>query len=109
MTPPVSDFAPAKVNLCLHVTGRRSDGYHLLDSLVVFACIGDGLRATRAEALGLTIDGPFAADVPAGEDNLVLRAARLAAGDMMSKSWPQSPRRAMISRLACDEGPRRRT
>ena len=36
-------------------------------------------------------------------------AARLAAGDMMSKSWPQSPRRAMISRLACDEGPRRRT
>jgi 4-diphosphocytidyl-2-C-methyl-D-erythritol kinase len=78
----ITEFAHAKINLALHITGQRDDGYHLLDSLVVFAGIGDGLRATRADALGLTIDGPFAADVPAGEDNLVLRAARLAAGDM---------------------------
>ena len=57
----ITEFAHAKINLALHVTGQRDDGYHLLDSLVVFAGIGDGLRATRAEALGLTIDGPFAA------------------------------------------------
>ena len=38
---PVAEFAPAKINLCLHVVGRRADGYHLLDSLVVFADVGD--------------------------------------------------------------------
>ena len=42
------EFAPAKVNLALHVTGRRADGYHLLDSLVVFPRVGDRLRAVRA-------------------------------------------------------------
>ena len=78
----ITEFGHAKINLALHVTGRRDDGYHLLDSLVVFAGIGDGLRATRAGATSLTVDGPFGADVPQGEDNLVLRAARLAAGDM---------------------------
>lgn len=75
----ITEFAHAKINLCLHVTGQRADGYHLLDSLVVFAGIGDGLRATPAAELSLTLDGPFAADVPVGEDNLVLRAARLVA------------------------------
>ena len=75
----ITEFAHAKINLCLHVTGQRADGYHLLDSLVVFAGIGDSLRATPAADLGLTIDGPFGADVPAGQDNLVLRAARLVA------------------------------
>ncbi len=75
----ITEFAHAKINLCLHVTGQRSDGYHLLDSLVVFAGIGDGLRATPAAEVSLTIDGPFADAVPAGEDNLVLRAARLVA------------------------------
>ena len=75
----ITEFAHAKINLCLHVTGQRSDGYHLLDSLVVFAGIGDGLRATPAAELRLTIDGPFAAEVPAGADNLVLRAAKLVA------------------------------
>lgn len=75
----ITEFAHAKINLCLHVTGQRADGYHLLDSLVVFAGIGDGLRATPAAELSLTLDGPFAADVPVGDDNLVLRAARLVA------------------------------
>ena len=51
-------FAPAKVNLYLHVVGRRADGYHLLDSLVVFAGVGDALRAAPAETLSLTVDGP---------------------------------------------------
>src|SRR4051812_16589226 len=75
---PVTGFAPAKVNLYLHVTGRRDDGYHLLDSLVAFADIGDTLTAEPAASLSLVVDGPEAADLAAaGDDNLVLRAARL--------------------------------
>lgn len=67
-------FAPAKVNLALHVTGRRADGYHLLDSLVVFAGEGDRVTARLAAALSLRVEGPFAEGVPV-EGNLVLRAA----------------------------------
>ena len=69
-------FAPAKVNLTLGVTGRRSDGYHLLDSLVVFAGIGDMVTAERADILGLTLDGPESGSLAMEGDNLVLRAAR---------------------------------
>lgn len=74
-------FAPAKVNLALAVTGRRPDGYHLLDSLVVFADIGDRLSAEPADALELSVTGPEAAGVPTGPQNLVLRAARALAPD----------------------------
>jgi 4-diphosphocytidyl-2-C-methyl-D-erythritol kinase len=70
-----SELAPAKVNLALHVTGRRPDGYHLLDSLVVFPALGDRLEAEPARGLSLTIDGPFGRDLDAGPANLVLRAA----------------------------------
>nr|WP_233713166.1 4-(cytidine 5'-diphospho)-2-C-methyl-D-erythritol kinase [Amaricoccus solimangrovi] len=80
MEPPVIERARAKVNLCLHVTGRRADGYHLLDSLVAFAEIGDELRAEPAETPSLAIGGPFAAGLDAGPDNLVLRAAALMGG-----------------------------
>ncbi|PWE32463.1 4-(cytidine 5'-diphospho)-2-C-methyl-D-erythritol kinase [Maritimibacter sp. 55A14] len=73
----IEEFAPAKVNLALHVTGRRDDGYHLLDSLVVFAGAGDRVSAAPAADLTLTIGGPMAAGVPSGGDNLVLRAACL--------------------------------
>jgi 4-diphosphocytidyl-2-C-methyl-D-erythritol kinase len=77
--------APAKINLYLHVVGACADGYHRLDSLVAFAGIGDTIEATRAGALSLAVDGPFADAVPKGDDNLVLRAARalaeLAGGD----------------------------
>ncbi len=73
-------FAPAKINLTLHVTGRRADGYHLLDSLVVFAPFGDELVLSPAERLSLVVDGPRARGVPTGDDNLVLRAARLLDG-----------------------------
>lgn len=76
----LTEFAHAKINLALHVTGQRPDGYHLLDSLVVFAGIGDSLHVTPAETFSLVLEGPFGADLPAGEDNLVLRGARLAAG-----------------------------
>lgn len=74
-----SVLAAAKVNLALHVTGqRRGDGYHLLDSLVVFAETGDVVSATRAGALSLSVSGAMAGDLPPDRDNnLVLRAARL--------------------------------
>ena len=67
--------APAKVNLTLHVLGRRADGYHDLESLVAFAGIGDTLTLTPDLPLQVTLDGP-AADAAGVEDNLVLRAAR---------------------------------
>src|SRR5579875_3390888 len=70
------EFAPAKVNLTLRVTGRRPDGYHLLDSLVVFADCGDRLSLSPAEDLSLTLAGPFGGALSAEPDNLVLRAAR---------------------------------
>lgn len=69
-------FAPAKINLTLHVTGQRADGYHLLDSLVAFADIGDTITLRPADQLSLQITGPLASDLPLSDDNLVLRAAR---------------------------------
>ncbi|MBL4626627.1 MAG: 4-(cytidine 5'-diphospho)-2-C-methyl-D-erythritol kinase [Roseicyclus sp.] len=68
-------FAPAKINLALHVTGKRDDGYHLLDSLVVFAGVGDWLEFSPADQLGLTVAGPRAMGVPGDARNLVWRAA----------------------------------
>ncbi|MTE01813.1 4-(cytidine 5'-diphospho)-2-C-methyl-D-erythritol kinase [Paracoccus sp. YIM 132242] len=77
--PPVVEAAPAKLNLALHVTGRRADGYHLLDSLVAFAGVGD-VVTLEPGPLSLRIDGPFAAGLST-DDNLCLRAARLAGAD----------------------------
>jgi 4-diphosphocytidyl-2-C-methyl-D-erythritol kinase len=75
---PVRAFAPAKINLYLHVLGRRADGYHQLDSLIAFADIGDAVTAAPADTLTLTVSGPEAEAVAGlGDDNLVLRAARL--------------------------------
>jgi 4-diphosphocytidyl-2-C-methyl-D-erythritol kinase len=73
----IVEAAPAKVNLCLHVTGRRDDGYHLLDSLVVFAPGAADRIIARPGPLSLSIDGPFGAGLQADGDNLVLRAAGL--------------------------------
>jgi 4-diphosphocytidyl-2-C-methyl-D-erythritol kinase len=68
--------APAKVNLTLRVLGRRPDGYHEIDSLVVFATVGDALAFTPGKQLDLAVRGPTA--VAAGDiaDNLVLKAVR---------------------------------
>jgi len=74
----ISAFAPAKINLTLHVTGQRPDGYHLLDSLVVFVDVGDQLVFESATDLTLEINGPMAKGIPDGPGNLILRAARLA-------------------------------
>lgn len=71
----VAVAAPAKINLYLHVTGRRDDGYHLLDSLIAFAGIQDNVLLRPAADLSLTVEGPFADVVPTGPDNLVLAAA----------------------------------
>lgn len=75
---PARGLAPAKVNLCLHVTGRRADGRHELDSLVCFADLGDVLDVSEGD--GLSVTGPFAEGVPEGDANLVRRA--LAAAGM---------------------------
>ncbi len=70
------ELASAKVNLFLHVTGRRADGYHLLDSVVVFAGAADVLAVEPAEDFSLSLTGPFAVALEGETDNLVLRAGR---------------------------------
>lgn len=71
----IEQLAPAKINLCLHVTGQRSDGYHLLDSLVLFTTFGDRLLVAPDTKWTLKLTGPYGSDVPPGPENLILRAA----------------------------------
>ncbi len=71
----IVELAPAKLNLFLEVTGRRDDGYHLLDSLVVFTDIGDTVAAHPSDTLDLIYDGPFADGLPPPDENLAFRAA----------------------------------
>jgi 4-diphosphocytidyl-2-C-methyl-D-erythritol kinase len=71
-----AERAPAKINLTLHIAGRRPDGYHDLESLVVFARLGDTLSFAPGRALALAVRGPTAQASGAIGDNLVLRAAR---------------------------------
>jgi len=73
----IESFAPAKINLTLHVTGQRADGYHTLDSLVVFADVGDRVVARPSGTLQMFVTGPMAKDVPVDDSNLIMRAARL--------------------------------
>lgn len=83
MPPLAVEAALAKVNLALHVVGRRTDGYHLLESLVVFAGLGDEVRLTPASKPEFIITGPFGAGLAANTTNLVRRAA-----DAFSARWP---------------------
>jgi 4-diphosphocytidyl-2-C-methyl-D-erythritol kinase len=76
----VTALAPAKINLYLHVVGRRPDGYHLLDSLVAFAGVHDVVMAVPADDITLALDGPFGERLRAEPENLVLTAARRLAG-----------------------------
>ncbi|HTT97153.1 MAG TPA: 4-(cytidine 5'-diphospho)-2-C-methyl-D-erythritol kinase [Rhizomicrobium sp.] len=76
MTNSVHVFAPAKINLFLHVGDKRADGFHPLESLAVFVDVGDELTIERSSELSLSLDGPFAEGLQAESDNLVLRAAR---------------------------------
>jgi 4-diphosphocytidyl-2-C-methyl-D-erythritol kinase len=67
-------LAPAKINLALHVTGRRADGYHELETLVVFAGFGDQIVTEASETDAFTIAGPHGAGLPADASNLVIAA-----------------------------------
>lgn len=78
-----AEAAPAKINLALHVTRRREDGYHDLESLIVFAGIADELRAVEADRDSLEISGPFAATLGTSGNNLVLRAV-----SAFRQRWP---------------------
>jgi 4-diphosphocytidyl-2-C-methyl-D-erythritol kinase len=73
MFQPFSERARAKVNLALHVLGRRSDGYHDLDSIVAFADVGDDLRFSPADEFSITASGPFAAQLPPASENIISR------------------------------------
>jgi 4-diphosphocytidyl-2-C-methyl-D-erythritol kinase len=73
---PILLQAPAKINLYLYLTGKRADGYHLLESLVVFTELADTLEIATSDALSLQVQGEFADSSGTMEDNLVLRAAR---------------------------------
>ncbi len=72
----ITELAPAKVNLTLRVGALRADGFHPVDSVVVFADWGDRLTAEAADELMLSVEGPAAAEVPANADNLVIRAVK---------------------------------
>ncbi|MFN3656482.1 MAG: 4-(cytidine 5'-diphospho)-2-C-methyl-D-erythritol kinase [Pseudolabrys sp.] len=75
MTAPLSEQAPAKINLSLRVVGRRADGYHELESLVVFARLADRLTLSPDGEAALAVSGPFAGQCGPAQDNLVLKAA----------------------------------
>ena len=92
--------APAKLNLYLHVTGRRADGYHELDSLVTFTALADTLEIAPAEALELAVTGPFAHALDAG-DNLAARAAT-ALGEKLGR--PPGVRIALEKRIPVAAG-----
>ena len=71
----LTDVAPTKLNLALHVRCRRADGRHDLETIFAFCVDGDRLTVAPGEGLSLTIDGPFAEGLSAGDDNLVVQAA----------------------------------
>ncbi|WP_127752210.1 4-(cytidine 5'-diphospho)-2-C-methyl-D-erythritol kinase [Devosia sp. 1566] len=86
--------APAKVNLALHVTRRRDDGYHDLQSLVVFADLADELEAAPAASDSLAITGPFARGLSGGDTNLVSRAVAA-----FRARWPEAVPPGLAMRL----------
>ena len=80
------EIAPAKLNLALHVRGKRSDGRHDIETIFAFCTDGDRLTAELADDLSLTVTGPFAAMLDDGADNLVHRAAAALARALRSSS-----------------------
>ena len=91
----IERLARAKINLALHVTGQREDGFHLLDSLVVFTELGDIIKILPAEMdgpdLSLAVEGPFATGLDPGENNLVMRAATALRQILLEKNQPLQP------------------
>lgn len=86
----ITEIAAAKVNLDLFVTGKRDDGYHLLDSLVAFTEFGDKVSVRSAKEVSLSVSGPYANAVPSDDSNLVVRAA------IALQSMCDSPQGALI-------------
>lgn len=89
----VRETAPAKINLALHVTGRREDGYHLLDSLVTFANQGDVITVSFSEEDAFALSGPFSAPLQQESlsDNLVIRARDLLRAAVQDNGKPARP------------------
>src|SRR5438445_186114 len=107
---PLVEPAPAKINLTLEIRGRRGDGYHELQSLVVFARVGDRLRLVPGKTLALDLRGPLAAALGGAGENLVLKAARELAARIegltpgrIGRHWtqPRSPAPAASSWHSC--------
>lgn len=92
----LSAFAPAKINLFLHVGPLAEDGYHPLCSLMTFADVGDTVSIAAADHPGFEIDGPFAAGLDPDADNLVTRAARALMGRIRG---PQPPTRLVLTKM----------
>ena len=93
-----TEFAPAKINLNLHITGKTANGYHLLESLVVFVDIGDTVSATLSDSLTLQISGN--PDL-SNSDNSVLHAARLL---QKSQSHPNGAALTLVKHLPVGAG-----
>jgi 4-diphosphocytidyl-2-C-methyl-D-erythritol kinase len=74
---PLDIHAPAKLNLFLNITGRREDGYHLLDSLFVFCSLVDTISIRPSQTLSISLSGPFAEGLESGTDNIAMKAAEL--------------------------------
>lgn len=77
MSGPLVVAAPAKVNLFLHVGGKRADDYHDLESLVAFTAFGDEIFLEPDDGISLSLSGPFGAQLSGIEENLALKAAQL--------------------------------
>ena len=71
-------FAPAKINLSLAISGRRDDGYHLMDSLVIFADLSDQITSNFANEDTLSVSGPFAEKLKnsTADENIIMQAVR---------------------------------
>lgn len=91
----IERIAHAKINLALHVTGKREDGYHVLDSLVVFADFGDRISISKAHnpssLVSLKIEGPFCEGLEGGANNLVSRAALSLGYELTKHSGKPTP------------------
>ena len=98
MAAAVSEIARAKVNLALHVLGRRPDGYHEIDSIVAFADFGDLLTFEPADEFAIAVSGPFAADLPPPADNIVCKAWAAVAGYAGARGLPLRPRRVHLEK-----------